>query len=53
MINMKIEDIREIKQTTIVSEVNQLLSNGYVLIKILSSRAGEQILPIYILGRSA
>ena len=50
---MKIEDIREIKQTTIVAEVNDLLTKNYVLVKILSSRAGEQVLPIYILGRVA
>jgi hypothetical protein len=51
---MKLEDITKVVQTTSTSEVNQLLSGGFRLIKILSTKTrygdNESILPMYILA---
>lgn len=52
---MKLEELTQIKQTHDTEAVNQLLSQGFKIIKVLSTRthAGEkeEIKPIYILGR--
>lgn len=52
---MKLEELTQIKQTHDTEAVNQLLSQGFRVIKVLSSRTQvgerEEIKPIYILGR--
>lgn len=52
---MKIEEIKEIRQTSEVTEVNELLKKGFRIIKILSTRVhnGEYdiVTPTYILGK--
>lgn len=48
---MKLEDIKEIRQTTEVHEVNQSIKQGFIIVKILSSRTGEIVLPMYVLGK--
>lgn len=51
---MKIDEVRQIRQTYHESECNMLLSKGYQIIKILSSKTQqgdrEEVRPVYILG---
>lgn len=54
MQGMKLEDVKNIKQTRNADEVNELLDRGYKLIKILSSKQStggtDEIAPIYIVA---
>jgi len=51
---MKLNEIRQIKQTSSETEVNEHLSKGYEIIKIFSTKIstehGEFIQPSYVLG---
>ena len=51
---MSLENVKQIKETTLETEVNEYLSKGYTLLKILSSKIQrpdcEEVRPIYILG---
>lgn len=51
---MKLEDITQIKTSKDEPEVNQFLSKGFKIIKILSTKKasdfGDEITPIFILG---
>ena len=53
---MKLEEVSELKQTTEIDKVNELLKKGYKLIKILSTRTHngdyDVVMPTYILGRT-
>jgi hypothetical protein len=51
---MKLEDINRIKQSIDEQEVNRFLSEGYKIIKILSTKqfsdGNETVQPMYVLG---
>jgi hypothetical protein len=53
---VRFEDITQVKITTSETEINELLSKGYRIIKILSSRSvvgdKEVMMPIFTLGLS-
>ena len=52
---MKLEDIKEVFQTTEYKEVNKSLDKGYKIIKIFNGRLKENNVefqhPVYVLGR--
>ncbi len=51
---MKIDEIRQVKQTVDADEANEYLAKGYRIIKIFSSKVttegSEQVMPMYVLG---
>lgn len=54
---MKLEDIQKIEQTGNVKEVNNLLDNGWVIIRLFNARIKtaeiENTSPIYVLGKAS
>jgi len=51
---MKLEEVTQVRMTTQESEVNKLLSQGYHILKILSTKSvsgdREMVVPTFILG---
>jgi len=52
--SIRLDQIKQIKESTNEIEVNEYLNKGYFLIKILSSKSIaqeiEEVRPVYVLG---
>lgn len=51
---MKLDEVAEIKETYNQEKVNELLENGFKVLKILSTKTENEVIrPLYILARPA
>lgn len=49
---MKLEEVKVVKQVTTVEEVNEMLLNGWVIVKLFHQMDEDQSSkPLYIMGK--
>ena len=53
---MKLEDIKEVNQTSSHRDVNKMLKEGWIIIRLFNCRTKtqemESTMPMYVLGKS-
>jgi len=49
---MKLEDVKVVKQVTDITEVNEMLMNGWIIVKLFHQMDEDQSSkPLYIMGK--